>query len=62
MPRETRHDARYLPKPAVDRGRNRRHGGDEIMTRVGPIGRPGRYTATHFLGVIRANAAKTSDV
>ena len=54
MPRQTRHDARYLPKLAADRGRDRPHGGDGLMTRVGPIGRLGRYTATHFRVVLIA--------
>ena len=35
-------------KPSGDRGRDRLLGGDGPMTRVGPIGRLGRYMATHF--------------
>ena len=54
MPRNAHNDARYLPKPAAGRDRDRPHAGDEIMTRVGPIGRLGRYTATHFRVVLIA--------
>ena len=36
------------------RDTDRPHAGDEIATRVGPIGRLGRYTATHFRGVLIA--------
>ena len=54
MPRHTRHDARYISKLSAARGRDRLHGGDGLMTRVGPIGRLGRYTATHFRVVLIA--------
>ncbi len=43
-----------LPKPAADRGRGRPPGADGATTRVGPIGRLGRYTATHFRVVLIA--------
>ena len=54
MPRQTHHDERHLPKPAAARGMDRPHGGDGAMTRVGPIGRLGRYTSTHFRVVLVA--------
>ena len=54
MPRQTRHDARYVSKLSAVRGRDRLHGVDGLMTRVGPIGRLGRYTATHFRVVLIA--------
>ena len=40
--------------PAAARGRDRLHGVDGPMARVGPIGRLGRYTATHFRVVLIA--------
>ena len=46
MPRQTRLDARYLSKLPAARGQDRLHGGDGVMTHLGPIGRLGRYTAT----------------
>ena len=46
MPRRTRLDARYLSKPTAAGGQDRLHGGDGVMTYLGPIGRLGRYTAT----------------
>ena len=41
-------------KLSAARGRDRLPGGDVPMTRVGPIGRLGRYTATHFRVVLAA--------
>jgi putative drug exporter of the RND superfamily len=54
MPRQTRHDARYVSRLSAARGRDRVQGVDGLMTRVGPIGRLGRYTATHFRIVLIA--------
>ena len=54
MPRQTRHDARYVSKLSAVRGRDRLDGVDGLMSRVGPIGRLGRYTATHFRVVLAA--------
>ena len=52
MPRHTRHDARYVSKRSAALGRDRLDGVDGLMSRVGPIGRLGRYTATHFRVVL----------
>ena len=54
MPRHTRHDARYVSKRSAARTRDRLHAVDGLMPRVGPIGRVGRYTATHFRVVLIA--------
>jgi hypothetical protein len=47
MPRQTRRDARYLSTLPAAGGEDRLHGADGVMTRLGPIGRLGRSTATH---------------
>ncbi len=54
MPRYRRHDARYVSNLSAAGGRERRHRVDGVMSRVGPIGRLGRYTATHFRVVLVA--------
>ncbi|MGB0091027.1 MAG: MMPL family transporter [Solirubrobacteraceae bacterium] len=52
MSRHTHHDARYVSGLAAARGRDRVQGVDGVMIRVGPVGRLGRYTATHFRVVL----------
>ena len=47
MPRQTRRDARYLTLPAA-RLQGRLYRGDGVLTHLGPLGRLGRYTATHL--------------
>jgi putative drug exporter of the RND superfamily len=54
MLRHTHHDARYVSRLAAPRGRDRGQGVDGLMTRVGPVGRLGRYTAAHFRVVLIA--------
>ena len=54
MLRHTRHHARYVSSRAAAHGRDGVQGADGLMTRVGPIGRLGRYTATHFRVVLIA--------
>jgi RND superfamily putative drug exporter len=54
MPRHTHQDALYVSELAAARGRDRVQGVDGVMTRVGPIGRLGRYTAAHFRVVLIA--------
>ena len=54
MPRQTHHDARCVSKLSAVRGWDRLDGVDGLMSRVGPIGRLGRYTATHFRVVLAA--------
>ena len=46
MPRQTRRDARYLSKLPAAPWPDRLHGGDGVLTDLGPLGRLGRYTAT----------------
>jgi putative drug exporter of the RND superfamily len=41
-------------QPPAAHGRNRMHEGDDPITHVGPIGRLGRYAATHFRVVVIA--------
>lgn len=45
-PAPHRQDARSVSEQAGARGRDGVQGVDQLMTRVGPIGRLGRYTAT----------------
>ena len=44
----TPHRARSVASLAAARGRDPRQGVDDLMTRVGPMGRLGLYTATHL--------------
>ena len=54
MPRHTHHDTRHVSRLAAAGGRDRPHGVDGLRIRVGPIGRLGHYTATHFRLVLVA--------